>query len=132
MKFWGKSALLTLVLGLVLAAGAWAALEKAELINGTHWSNMSEQDKLIYIRGMTNWADFVVGAQPHKARGWEFCISQVLVNDLKTKSLGQIVAEVDAFYRENPQKLDTSVIEVVLRRCTKSCPPETGAKQKKP
>jgi hypothetical protein len=36
----------------------------------------------------------------------------------------QIIQEVDKFYQENPGKLDTSVIEVVLRRCTKICSPE--------
>jgi hypothetical protein len=131
MKFWGKSALWALTLTLVLTAGAWAALEKAEMINGTQWSKWSNQDKLVYVRGMTNWADFVAAAQPKQARTWEFCISQVMVNELKTKTLGQIVADVDAYYRENPEKLNTSVIEVILRCCTTVCPPEPGAKGKK-
>jgi hypothetical protein len=54
MKFWVRSALLALVL--VLAAGTLAAMEKAEFINGTHWTKWSNQDKLVYIRGLANWA----------------------------------------------------------------------------
>jgi hypothetical protein len=65
-----------------------------------------------------------------KGKSFEFCISKVLVDELKTQTLGQIVAKVDAYYRENPEKLYTSVIEVVLRRCTKACPPEGTARGK--
>jgi hypothetical protein len=36
MKFWVKSALLVISFRLLLTTGAWAALEKAEMINGTH------------------------------------------------------------------------------------------------
>jgi hypothetical protein len=107
-------------------------MDRADFINGTHWTQWSNQDKLVYIRGLGNWADFVTAAQAQRGKSFEFCISKTLVNELKAKSLGQIVAEVDAYYRENPGKLDTSVIEVVLRRCTNACPPEGGARGKKP
>jgi hypothetical protein len=123
MKFWGKSALLALALALLLAAGTMAAIDRAEFIDGTHWTQWSTQDKLVYIRGLCNWADFVTEAQAARGRTYEFSISKVLVNELKAKSLGQIVADIDAYYRENPGKLNTSVIEVVLRRCTSVCPP---------
>jgi hypothetical protein len=131
MKFCVKSALLALVLVLVLVAGTLAALEKAEFINGAQWAKWSNQDKLVYIRGLGNWADFVTQAQAQRSKTFEFCISKVLVDELKTKSLGQIVTDVDAYYQENPGKLNTSVIEVVLRRCTNACPPEGGAREKK-
>ncbi|MFA5183541.1 MAG: hypothetical protein WC405_19710 [Syntrophales bacterium] len=131
MKFCGKSALLALALALVLTAGAVAAMDKAEFINGTQWTQWSNQDKLVYIRGVGNWADFVTESQAQRGKTYEFCISQVLVNELKTKTLGQIVGDVDAYYQENPGKLNTSVIEVVLRRSTNACPPEGGAREKK-
>lgn len=131
MKFCGKSALLALALALALTTGPVAAMEKAEFIDGTHWSQWSNQDKLVYIRGLGNWADFVTQAQAQRGKTFEFCMSKALVDELKTKSLGQIVAEVDAYYQENPNKLDTSVIEVVIRRCTNACPPEGGAREKK-
>ncbi len=131
MKFCGKSALLALALALVLTAAPAAAMEKAEMINGTQWTQWSTQDKLVYIRGLTNWADFVTEAQVQKGKSFEFCISKVLVNELKTQTLGDIVTKVDAYYQGNPNKLNTSVIEVVLRRCTNACPPEGGAKEKK-
>lgn len=130
MKFCGKSAFLALAVVLVLIAGAVAAMERADFINGTQWTQWSNQDKLVYMRGVGNWADFVTEAQTQRSKTFEFCISKVLVEALKTKSLGQIVAQVDAYYRENPGKLNTSVIEVILRRCTTACPPEGAAKGK--
>lgn len=131
MKFSGKSALLVLALALVLTVAPLAAIEKAEFINGTQWSQWANQDKLVYMRGLGNWADFVTEAQAQKGKTFEFCISKVLVNELKAKTLGQIVANIDAYYQENPGKLQTSVIEVLLRRCTNVCPPEGGAREKK-
>lgn len=132
MKRSGKTALLALALVLVVIAGTYAAVEKAEFINGAHWSQWSNQDKLVYIRGLGNWADFVTAAQTQQKKSFEFCISKVLVNELKDKTLGQIVSKVDDYYRENPDKMNTSVIEVVLRRCTNACPPEEGVRGKKP
>jgi hypothetical protein len=130
MKFCGKRALLALAFALVLFAGPVAAMERAEFINGTQWTQWPNQDKLVYIRGVGNWADFVTEAQAQRGKGSEFSMSKVLVNELKTQSLGEIVAKVDAYYQENPDKLNTSVIEVVLRRCTHACPPEPGARGK--
>lgn len=131
MKFWGKSGLLALALALVLAVGNLAAVEKAEFINGTHWTQWSLQDKLVYVRGLSNWADFITEVQAQRKESYEFCISKVFVTELKPKTLGQIVADVDAYYQENPGKLNTSVIEAILRRSTGVCPPEPGAKEKK-
>jgi hypothetical protein len=131
MKFCRKWVALALVLGLVLATGAWAAGERAEMIDGTHWSKWSQEGKLIYIRGLTNWADFISESLAQKGKTFEFCASRVMVDELKTKTLGQIVANIDAFYRDNPGKMNTSVIEVLIRRCTNVCPPEAGAKEGK-
>ena len=120
---------LALVLGLVLAAGAMAAMEKAEMINGTHWTKWSQQDKLVYLRGLTNWADFITEAQAQRGNTAEYCMSKVLVDALKTKTLGQIATDVDTYYRDNPGKVSNSVIEAMLRGATNICKP--GAKEMK-
>ncbi len=132
MKPSGKTALLAIFLTLVLVTGALAAMEKAEMINGYQWTKWSDEAKLVYVRGITNWAEFIMAAHPVRAKGSEFGMSKVFVDELRTKTLGQITAAVDTYYKENPGKLDTSVIEVILRRCTTVCPPEAGAKEKKP
>jgi hypothetical protein len=131
MKFWGKSGLLIIVLGLVLAAGAWAALERAEMIDGTHWSKWSQRDKLVYIRGLTNWADFITEAATQRGKTSEYCMSKVLVDELKTQTMGQIVANVDAYYRDNPGKMSNSVIEAILRGSTNVCKTGPGVKEGK-
>lgn len=123
---------LALVLGLVLVTGAPAAAAvtgRAEMVNGTHWTKMSQEDKLVYVRGLTNWADFIVEAQAQKGKSGEYCMSKVLVDALKAKTLGQIVSDVDTYYRNNPGNLNNSVIEAVLRGATNICKP--GAKEMK-
>jgi hypothetical protein len=122
MKLLGKSTLLTLVIILIVAAVGLAAMEKAEMINGTHWTHWSQEDKLVYIRGLTNWADFITDVQVQRGKTSEYCMSKVFVDALKTKTLGQIAADVDAYYRNNPGKLDNTVIEAILRGSTNICP----------
>jgi hypothetical protein len=115
---------------LLMAATAAMAADKAFLWDGEHWKQVSLDGKAGYIFGMGNLADFEVAAG--SGHGRNACISSAFVNDLKNRTVMQIVQEVDKYYQENPGKLSTSVIEVVLRRCTTVCPPEIpgGAKQK--
>ncbi len=120
-----KMALLVPLLVLALAAGAWGAVDQALMINGTQWTQWPEQDKLVYVRGISNYVDFDSAAQlqtmQQKGKHW-FSISIGLAKVLKTKTLGQVVADVDNFYRDNPGKLDISVIEVIIRHSCKICP----------
>ena len=111
-----------MVAGLAATAPAAAIGQKAMLWTGVQWQQVSEDGKAGYIFGMGNLADFEVASAGNRQ---PVCISRAFVSDLKTRTVMQIIREVDAFYRENPDKLHTSVIEVVLRRCTKLCPPET-------
>ena len=125
MNLRGKMPLLALFLVLVLAGGAWGAMEKAELINGVQWVQWSNQDKLVYIRGISNYVDFDAAAQiqtmQRKGKHW-FSISIGLAKALKTKTLGQVVTDVDNYYRNNPGNQDVSVIEVIFKHCAKMCP----------
>ncbi len=89
---------------------------------------MTSDVKVAYIKGVGNMADVEVGSG---SSGRAACISKGFVDELKTKTIGQVVQEVDKYYQDNPQKLTTPVIEVVLLRCTKLCPPEAAAPEKK-
>jgi hypothetical protein len=93
---------------------------QAFLWTGRNWQQVSEEGKAGYIFGMGNLADFETAATQGKKTA---CVSRAFVDDLKSRTVRQIVQEVDTFYKDNPGKLDTPVIEVVLRRCTKICPP---------
>jgi hypothetical protein len=119
-----KTTVLLVALGLLVGslAGSAPAGDKAFLWDGKHWQQISEEGKAGYIFGMGNLADFETAATKGKKTVY---ISQAIVDDLKTRTVMQIVQDVDTFFRENPGKLDTAVIEVVLRKSTKVSPPET-------
>jgi hypothetical protein len=127
MKFIGKAA----IFGLVILF-AWStvalAVEKGFLWDGNHWKDMTPELKVAYVKGIGNMADFETAAG---GAGRAFCISKGFVDELKTKTVSQVVAEVDAFYKENPGKGSTPVIEVILRKSTKLCPPEAAPGKKK-
>jgi hypothetical protein len=116
----GKGWIVGLVLLLGLTTGALAA-QKAFLWDGSHWAQVSFDGKAGYVFGIGNLADFEQAASGGKS----FCVSRAFADDLKNKTVDQIIEAVDKFYKENPDKLRTSVLEVVLQRCTTVCPPQT-------
>ena len=115
-------------LGLVLAlAGGALAQEKAFMWDGNQWPQLSFDAKVGFVKGVGNLADFESAA----GKGTGPCVSGAFAAELKTKTVHQIIQEVDKFYQDNPGKLDTSVLEVILIRCAKVCPPgyDTGVKK---
>lgn len=128
MKYAMKTWLVGLAILLALAGMALAQGNQPEMWNGTHWKEFSREIKVAYIKGIGNMADFEVGISGKDRAG---CISVAFVDELKGKSISDIIQEVDAYYKENPKKLDTSVIEVVLRQCTAICEPQAEAAPKK-
>jgi hypothetical protein len=126
MKFRNLDCISVLVLLCVLATAALAA-DKGYLWDGSQWKDMSAEIKVAYIKGIGNMADFETAAG---GSGRAACISKGFVDELKSKSINQVIAEVDKYYKENPSKLDTPVITVILQRCTKLCPPPAGEKKK--
>jgi len=101
------------------------AAEKGFLWDGTQWKDMTNDVKVAYVKGIGNMADFETAAAGSAAAP---CISKGFVDELKTKPISQVIAEVDKFYKENPAKLDLPVVAVILQRCTKLCAPAAEKK----
>ncbi|MFZ5450386.1 MAG: hypothetical protein ACOZF2_00730 [Thermodesulfobacteriota bacterium] len=127
MHFNSKAGILGLVLLLALSTGAMAKSQSLAW-DGTQWREFNQQIKVAYVKGVLNMAAFETAMG---GSGRAACISRAFTEELKTKTLGQVIAEVDKFYKDNPGKLKTPVIEVVMQRCTKICPPQPAAKGKK-
>jgi hypothetical protein len=127
-----RAPVILVLIGLMIGGLAMSApaveTSHAFLWTGVHWKQVSEDGKAGYIFGMGNLADFEIAASQGKK---PVCLSRAFVDELKFRTVQQIIQEVDKFYQENPGKLNTPVIEVVLRRCTKMCPPETPSGTKK-
>ncbi len=125
MKFKGVAGVTVLVMLIALATAALAA-EKGFLWDGTQWKDMTKDIKVAYVKGIGNMADFetaAAGAAPAP------CISKGFVDELKTKTIAQVIAEVDKYYQENPGKMNMPVIAVIMQRCTKLCTvPPAGKK----
>ena len=124
MKFRGRAWVLVLVMLFALATAALAA-EKGFLWDGTQWKDMTSDIKVAYVKGIGNMADFETAAG---GTGQPACISKGFAAELKTKTIAQVIAEVDTFYKENPAKLDLPVVAVILQRCTKLCAPTAEKK----
>jgi hypothetical protein len=121
MKFTGTTILAGLALCFALATLGLAA-EQGFMWDGTQWKGLGSDLKVAYVKGVGNMADFEAGAG-----GQAGCISRALVAELKTKSVGQVVKEVDKYYQDNPGKMNSPVLEVILRASTKLCAPASTA-----
>ena len=126
MKLQRKIGLIALVVMMVLAGGALAQ-EKGFLWDGNQWPKLSYDAKVGYVKGVGNLADFETSAN----KGKTACVSKAFADELKTKTVSQIIEAVDKYYKENPGKLNTTVLEVIVMRCTSYCPPGMGAGAKK-
>jgi len=128
MNFKGKAGILGLAILLALATGALAQPQPLAW-DGTQWKEFTHEIKAAYVKGILNMASFETAMG---GSGRAACISRAFTEELKTKTLGQVIAEVDKFYKDNPGKMKTPVIEVVMQRCTKLCPvePPAGVKKK--
>jgi hypothetical protein len=124
MKFRGRAWVLVLVMLLALGTVALAA-EKGFLWDGTQWKDMTTDIKVAYVKGIGNMADFETAAAGSAPAP---CISKGFVDELKTKTIAQVIAEVDKYYKENPGKKDMPVIAVIMQRCTKLCAPTAEKK----
>ncbi len=115
-----------LVILCALATTALAADHKGYLWDGTQWKDMNPDIKVAYVKGIGNMADFETAAAGSSPAP---CISKGFVAELKTKTISQVIAEVDNYYKENPNKMNMPVIAVILQRCTKLCStPPAGKK----
>ncbi len=125
MKFRGIACVSVLVMLFALATAALAA-DKGFLWDGTQWKDMTKDIKVAYVKGIGNMADFETGAAGSAPAP---CISKGFVDELKTKTIAQVIAEVDKYYQENPGKMDMPVVAVIMQRCTKLCAvPAAGKK----
>ena len=125
MKFSGRAWVLVLVMIFALGTAALAA-EQGFLWDGTQWKDLSTDIKVAYVKGIGNMADFENAAG---GSGQAACISKGFVAELKTKTIAQVIAEVDKYYKENPTKLDMPVVAVILQRCTKLCAAPAAGKK---
>jgi hypothetical protein len=105
--------------------GGGLAQEKAFLWDGNHWLGLAYDVKVGYIKGIGNLADYEVGMTGPQKSPW---LSRAFAEDLKTKSIDQIVREVDKYYQSNPNKVNTPVIEALVQ-CF--CLPSASAQIKK-
>ena len=127
-----RVAVILLVVGVMAAALAATApavdTNQAFLWNGVHWQQVTTEGKAGYIFGIGNLADYEVAASKGRKLA---CISRAFVDDLKARTVLQIIQEVDKYYQDSPGKLSTPVIEVVLGQLTKASPVQVPAGETK-
>jgi hypothetical protein len=127
-----RTGVILFLVGLMVAALAAAApavdTNQAFLWNGVHWQQVTTEGKAGYIFGIGNLADYEVAAAKGKKLA---CVSRVFVDEMKTKTVMQIIQEVDKYYQDSPERLSTPVIEVVLRQLTKASPAQVPAGETK-
>jgi hypothetical protein len=99
---------------LVLSLPALVLAQTAMLWDGTQWQTLPREAKIGYIKGVGNLADYEMAASGKHAG----VITRALMDEWRTKTIDQVVKEIDKFYKENPRNLSMPVIEVMIRCCS--------------
>lgn len=106
-----------LALGLALTSAAPAAADTAggrTYITGTEWQRSAERSKLAYVLGI---ADLMSAEYAFQSARSGLSNSRSAIGRLHAGfsdvSVTDAVAGIDAFYTENPDKLDQTVIEAL-------------------
>ena len=107
------------MVGATVAAAPASDSNQAFLWNGVHWQQVTTEGKAGYIFGIGNLADYEVAAAGGRKLA---CVSMVFVEEMRKKTVMEIIAGVDKYYQDNPGKMDTLVIEVILGQLTKITP----------
>ncbi|OPX20288.1 MAG: hypothetical protein BZ151_04785 [Desulfobacca sp. 4484_104] len=97
------------------------------LLDGEYWLKLPYEARVTYIKGVGNMADFEFRAG---GTGRGPCIAWAFVEELKNKTVADIVQDVDQYYQTHPEDLQKTVIEVILRRSAQLCPPEVIKEEK--
>ncbi len=84
------------------------------LWDGTHWSKSTEDGKLGYLWGVSNLADLEASAAA-KA-GTVSAVSQAVCREMQRATAVGLMREVDQFYRQHPERVNMTVLEVLLNR----------------
>lgn len=103
-----------LLVGLFLTGAAVSAGAQGFLWDGNHWARSSEDGKLGYLWGVGNLADLEASAAA-KA-GTVPAVSRAVRQEMQRATAVQLMQEVDQFYRQHPDKMATTVLEVLLSR----------------
>ena len=116
-----RPAVILLVVGFMVGALAPSApavdTNQAFLWNGVHWQQITQEGKAGYIFGIGNLADYEVAASKGRKQAY---VSRAFVDLMKNKTPLQIIQQVDRYYQDNPGKMDTLVIEVILGQVIKA------------
>lgn len=98
-----QAAAILLVVGVMVGALAAAApavdTNQAFLWNGVNWQQVTMDGKAGYIFGIGNLADYEVAASKGRKLA---CISGAFVDDLKSRTVMQIIQEVTSTIRTTP------------------------------
>ena len=108
-----KTVLICISIG-ALSSGVLAKEEiKAPLLTGKTWINMSQDQKSAYIWGAGDVIDLeqeIMEIYPELKRD-SFVLKAV--EGIGDVTINDIVSSVDSYYRDNPDKINLSVIRVV-------------------
>jgi len=86
------------------------------VLKGDTWVKMSDDEKISFIWGVGHVVSIqeVLGRDNEGLKKHNVFVNKVIeAHETKAMTMSEVSAQVDNFYKENPDKLDTSVMEVI-------------------
>lgn len=117
-----STSILTVVMlcGVVLSSHAQDTMEKVAqempVLKGDTWVKMSDDEKISFIWGVGHVVSIqeVLGRDNEGLKKHNVFVNKVIeAHETKSMTMSEVSAQVDNFYKENPDKLDTPVMKVI-------------------
>lgn len=117
-----STSILTVVMlcGVVFSSHAQDTMEKVAqempVLKGDTWVKMSDDEKISFIWGVGHMISIqeVLGRDNPGLKENNIYVNQVVeAHKTKAMTMSEVSQHVDKFYTDNPDKLDTSVMEVI-------------------
>ncbi len=86
------------------------------VLKGDTWVKMSDDEKISFIWGVGHIISIqeVLGRDNAGLKENNVFVNKVIeAHETKSMTMSEVSQQVDSFYKENPDKLDTSVMEVI-------------------
>lgn len=117
--------MLALVAGLALGGSAFAAhdaskeLKEMPVLTGEEWRNLQADAKIAFVWGVGHVVTIEENVQHRHPELQRKGFVAKLAEGLRGVPMNDIVQQVDAYYRDNPDDLDLPVMRVIWKQIVK-------------
>ncbi|MEM7171049.1 MAG: hypothetical protein AAF530_12825 [Pseudomonadota bacterium] len=98
-----------------LVSPGWAQDQEVIVVDGTHWQQMEEDQKIAFLAGMMQLVEFERQLSGGTFPAGEKSLVPPLAKGAKGHTIGDMVVKLDEYYQANPDNSDRAVLHALFQ-----------------